>query len=121
MQAVQFVERMPDYQAETLLQAWGHYRRAEVCDIVGLPASSPSFKDYRAPDWYPPPQPSCSQSDIDRACWAMIVLLSRYRRLYRDLSRHYVDGQLMPYGKMCVGRSTFAAIWLEWSIDIADN
>lgn len=105
---------MPDYLAETLLCAWGAHLRAEVEAEVGLPGACPSCSEYEAPDWVTPPAPIVSLADLERACWTMIVVGSRYPRLHRDIREHYRDGRKLGWQRLREGRDTFGRVWTTW-------
>ncbi len=103
------------YECENLLAAWGAFLRREVAAEVGYPTVSPSCADYESPpEWAPPPPSPVQQGDVDRACWAMIVMLSRHKRLHRDLIEHYRDGRRLGYERKREGWIHFRLIWSEW-------
>ena len=104
-----------NHEAENLLAAWGAYLRAEVEREVGLPSESPSCRGYTAPpEWEPPPPGPIRPGDVERACWVMIVLMSRHKRLHRDLRDHYRDGCRLSYSRLTEGWHRFGGIWREW-------
>lgn len=114
---------LPTHVAEALLCAWGSHRRAEVEAEVGLPGVCPSCADYDSPDWgnIPPPHVLVTPADIDRACWAMIVLRSRLARVHRDALDHYRDGRRLGYQRVREIREQFALVWTEWECVMGPN
>lgn len=103
-------------EAENLLQAWGRHLITEIEIEVGFPSRAAGCGQYEAPEWSPGPPGPLRPGDIDRACWVMIVMSSRYSRLHRDLRDHYRDGMRLSYQRAAEGRQTFARIWEEWSV-----
>jgi hypothetical protein len=111
----EFGGEIAHHEAETILQAWGAFKRAEVEDEVGYPGFSPSCADYSSPPEHnPPPPPPIRRGDIDRACWAMVILSARHPRQYRDMRDHYRDGAKLDPATAAAGRHKFAGIWREW-------
>ncbi len=105
---------MTQSEADTILRAWGAHQRAEIDAEVGLPGVCASCIEYEAPDWVSPPAPVVSIADIERACWAMIVISARHTRLHRDLREHYRDGRKLAWQRLDQGRIAFARAWHEW-------
>lgn len=103
-------------EAENLLQAWGRHLINEIETEVGYPSRAAGCGQYSAPEWNASPPGPLRPGDIDRACWVMVVMASRYSRLHRDLRDHYRDGMRLSYQRATEGRQTFARIWEEWSV-----
>jgi hypothetical protein len=103
-------------EAEVLLQAWGRFQLEEIEQEVGYPSRAAGCGQYTAPVWSSLPPGPIRPGDIERACWVMIVLSSRQRRLWRDLRDHYRDGARLGYPRLDEGRRSFALIWEEWGI-----
>jgi hypothetical protein len=101
------------WRAESLLQAWGLHRRREFEDEVGLPGVSPSCSGYESPpEWgEQPPAPVVTAEEIDQVIAVMALMSRRYRRLYRDLREHYVDGRKLGWQVLDRGRHLFCTIW----------
>ena len=110
-------------EAENILQAWGRHLLHEIETEVGYPSRAAVVGQYEAPpEWEPPPPGPLRPGDIDRACWVMIVMSSRYRRLHRDMRDHYRDGARLGYQRLTEGRVMFSRLWEEWSsIDLPKN
>lgn len=104
---------LPYMDAEILLKGWGAFLRREVDEEVGLPSCSPAFEGYEAPDWGTTP-PALSHADMDRCCWAMLVIHSRHKKLYRDALEHYRDGRRLGWQRLDEIRARFVSVWLEW-------
>ena len=107
---------LPAYEAETLLAAWGAHLRGEIEREVGFPDHAAGCGDYHAPDWtgQAAAAPHVSREDIDRACWVMVVLLSRRPRVHRDALDHYRDGCRLGWERLETVRLEFARLWGEW-------
>lgn len=102
-------------EAEVLLVAWGAFLREEIESEVGYPQVSPSCAGYESPTWSREGRVSISRTDIERACWAMIVLSSRNRVLHRQALEHYRDGARLSWRKVDAIRHAFARLWVEWA------
>lgn len=105
-----------DHEAETLLSAWGRHMLEQFEAEVGYPAVSASCAGYEAPDWQAPPPGPVRPGDIERACWCMVVMASRHKRLHRDMRDHYRDGMRLGWQRLREGRQAFGQIWGTWEL-----
>jgi hypothetical protein len=110
-------DMLAGHECDALLRAWGAFLRGEVEGEVGFPSESPSCASYESPEWHPPHPGPIRPGDVDRACWAMVVMQSRgrTRAIHNDLRSHYRDGLRIGYGRKVEGWSVFGKIWSEWS------
>lgn len=111
-----------DHEARNILAAWGQHALDEIESEVGYPSVSASCRGYTSPDWTRTPPGPIRPGDIERACWAMVVMSARHARYHRDLRDHYRDGVRMDGRRLEEGRARFRRIWAEWEVvrDVAN-